>query len=108
MITSMDIHEFIKERKYLIWYVNDYDKLDNRAIVEATLNYGDWDDVQKLIEILGIKKMANIFKQQIEKYRCNYDLATINYFKLYFAKYAAVVFGKTNEKCDKCGRMISH
>ncbi len=51
----MTIHEFIKKRKHLIWYVRNYDKLNAEAIVEATLNYGDWNDVQRLIKILGIK-----------------------------------------------------
>lgn len=84
----MDIHDFIKKRKYLIWYVKDYDKLDNEAIVEAVLNYGDWDDVQEMIKILGIKKVARIFNKQISYKRINYDDKVKNYFKLYFNKYA--------------------
>ena len=44
--------ELIKN-KQLIWYTNQYDKLDDEAIVEAVLNYGDWDDVQSLIKTLG-------------------------------------------------------
>ncbi len=35
------IHDFIKKRKHLIWYVKDYDKLSPESIVEATLNYGN-------------------------------------------------------------------
>ncbi|MEA3449620.1 MAG: hypothetical protein U9Q85_01425 [Patescibacteria group bacterium] len=86
----MTIHEFIKKRKYLIWYVKDYDALDADAIVEATLNYGDWDDVQTLIKIIGIKKMAKIFKKQtnFKSGRTNYYPEVKNYFQLYFKKYA--------------------
>ena len=86
----MTIHDFIKKRKYLIWYVKDYDALDDEAVVEATLNYGDWDDVQTLIKIIGIKRMAKIFKKQttFKSGRCNYDKSIVNYFKLYFDKYA--------------------
>ena len=84
----MDIHDFIKERKYLIWYVSDYDKLDARAIVEATLNYGDWDDVQKLIKILGIKEMSQIFRKYSNQPRSNYDARTTRYFNMYFNQYA--------------------
>ena len=40
----MNIHEFIKRRPYLIWYVKDLDKLNEESIVEHVLNYGDWDD----------------------------------------------------------------
>jgi hypothetical protein len=88
----MSIHDFIKERRHLIWYVSDYDALDAEAIVEATLNYGDWDDVQKLIEILGIKKTAEIFREKSKPSpmgRMNYRSEIRNYFNLYFAKYAA-------------------
>ncbi|PIP51393.1 hypothetical protein COY43_01460 [Candidatus Berkelbacteria bacterium CG_4_10_14_0_8_um_filter_35_9_33_8] len=86
----MTIHDFIKKRKYLIWYVSDYDALNAESIVEATLNYGDWDDVQELIKILGIKKVAKIFREQTnpKRMRCNYYKLTKNYFTLYFNRYA--------------------
>lgn len=88
----MTIHDFIKERKYLIWWVKDYDKLSAESIVEATLNYGDWDDVQTLIKILGIKKAAKIFREKSQPSkigRQNYRPEVKNYFTLYFDKYAA-------------------
>lgn len=89
MESKKELTKFIKRRKHLIWYVRDYDALNAEAIVEATLNYGDWDDVQKLIKILGIKKMAKIFRKQAkQKKRCNYYPEVKNYFKLYFQKYA--------------------
>ncbi len=89
MESKKELTKFIKRRKHLIWYVRDYDALNAEAIVEATLNYGDWDDVQKLIKILGIKKMAKIFRKQAnKKKRCNYYPEVKNYFKLYFQKYA--------------------
>jgi len=87
----MTIHDFIKKRKHLIWYVKDYDKLSPESIVEATLNYGNWDDVQTLIKIMGIKKVAKIFRAKSKpgKWgRTNYDFKITNYFNLYFNKYA--------------------
>lgn len=87
----MTIHDFIKKRKYLIWWVKDYDKLNAESIVEATLNYGDWNDVQALIKILGIKKVAKIFRAKSRPSpigRQNYFPEIINYFNLYFNKYA--------------------
>ncbi|OGH88374.1 MAG: hypothetical protein A3J93_04715 [Candidatus Magasanikbacteria bacterium RIFOXYC2_FULL_42_28] len=86
----MTIHDFIKKRKYLIWYVKDYDSLGAESIVEATLNYGDWDDVQKLIKILGMEKTAKIFRadSKPKKWgRTNYDEKTTNFFNLYFDKH---------------------
>lgn len=87
----MTIHDFIKKRRYLIWWVKDYDKLNAEAIVEATLNYGDWSDIQTLIKILGIKKVAKIFRAKSKPSkmgRQNYLPEVINYFQLYFQKYA--------------------
>jgi hypothetical protein len=87
----MTIHDFVKKRKHLIWYVKDYDKLSAESIVEATLNYGNWDDVQTLIKIMGIKKVAKIFRAKSKpgKWgRTNYDSKITNYFNLYFNKYA--------------------
>ena len=49
-------HKFYQKRPHLIWYVKNYDKLNDESIVEHTLNYGDWNDAQKLFSILGIKK----------------------------------------------------
>jgi hypothetical protein len=87
----MTIQDFIKERKHLLWWVGDYDALDDAAIVEATLNYGGWSDVQTLIKILGVKKVAKIFREKSQPSqigRQNYRPEVKNYFTLYFNKYA--------------------
>lgn len=86
----MTIATFIKSKPYLLWYVKDKSKVSPEAVVEAVLNYGDWPDVQKLIKILGIKKVAKIFNQQqhLSSGRTNYRPEVANYFNLYFKKYA--------------------
>jgi hypothetical protein len=80
--------KFIKARPYLIWWVKALEKVNDEAIVEATLNYGDWDDVQELFRILGIKRVAAIFKKQAAQRRCNYSRSSKNYFTLYFKAHA--------------------
>lgn len=88
----MDIHQFIKKRSYLIWYVKDLDKLDESSIVEHVLNYGNWDDVQGMIKILGIENVAQIFRQKStpDKFgRQNYRPEIKHYFNLYFNKYTS-------------------
>ena len=84
----MTIHEFIKKRRYLVWYVKDLDNLSEESIVEHVLNYGDWDDVQEMIKILGIKKVAKIFREKSALPRSNYRPEIKHYFQLYFGKYA--------------------
>ena len=64
MTTKQKLTKFIKKRPYLIWWVKKYEALDAAAIVEATLNYGDWDDVRELIKILGMKETARIFREK--------------------------------------------
>jgi hypothetical protein len=88
----MTIHEFIKQRPYLIWYVKDLDNLPESSIVEHVLNYGNWQDVQEMIKILGIEKTAKIFREKStpDKFgRQNYRPEIKNYFQLYFKKYAS-------------------
>lgn len=85
---SSKIHDFIKKRPYLIWYVKDLDHLSVESIVEHVLNYGDWDDVQEMIKILGIKKTAVVFRKESGRWRSNYRPEIANYFNLYFNKYA--------------------
>ena len=90
----MTIHQFIKKRPYLVWYVKDLDKLDNASIVEHVLNYGDWDDVQEMIKILGMKKTAKIFREKStpDKFgRQNYAPRAKRYFTLYFNRHAPLV-----------------
>lgn len=88
----MTLQNFIKKRRYLFWYVKEPEKnLGSESVVEAVLNYGNWDDVQTLIKIMGIKKVAKIFREKSKPSkmgRQNYDPKAINYFNLYFNKYA--------------------
>lgn len=84
----MTIREFIKKKPYLFWHTEDLDSLSEDAIVEAVLNYGDFDDVKKMIQIVSIERVAAIFGRQIRRRRCNYDPRIKHYFKLYFKKHA--------------------
>ena len=89
-MNDIDIHEFIKNRSYLVWYVKDPGKLDEASIVEHVLNYGNWDDVQTMIKILGMQKTAEIFREKSlpDKFgRQNYRPEIKNYFQLYFHKH---------------------
>lgn len=83
-----ELKKFMKDRKYLIWYVKNPEDLNVESVVEHTLNYGDWEDVQTLIKILGVKRTAKVFRKQTVGKRINYRPEVVHYFKLYFNKYA--------------------
>ena len=84
----MTIKSFIKKRPYLVWSTKNYDNLSEEAIVEAVLNFGNFKDVKEIINILGIKLIAEIFSNKIAQKRCNLRPEIKNYFSLYFKKYA--------------------
>jgi len=84
----MSLQQFLKKRSHLLWYVKNPEQVSEQAAVEAVLNYGDMDDVRQLISILGIKKVASIFKKQLKQKRVNYDPKVAHFFKLYFKKHA--------------------
>jgi hypothetical protein len=84
----MTIESFVKEKPYLFWYIKDLEGLSKESIVEHILNYGDFDDFKKMIEIMGINKVAEIFREQLNNKRSNYRPEIKNYFTLYFDKYA--------------------
>lgn len=84
----MTIKDFIKKRPYLIWYVSDVGNVSKESIVESVLNFGTFEDVKKMIDILGLKNVSRIFFKQIGAKRNNYRPEIKNYFRLYFKKYA--------------------
>lgn len=84
----MTTGDFVRKRKHLFWSTKNYDGLSNAVIVEGVLNYGDMDDVKELIALLGIQEVAKIFRENTNRPRVNYDQKIINYFSLFFNKYA--------------------
>lgn len=84
----MVIGDFVKKRKHLFWSTKNYDGFSNAAVVEGILNYGDMNDVRELITLLGIEEVAKIFRENTNRARVNYLPEIINYFQLYFQKYA--------------------
>lgn len=81
---------FISARAHLIWYVKDLRGLNPESVVEHTLNYGNWRDVQELIRIMGIEEVARIFRKQMVtgRQKGNYRKPIRYYFGLYFDKHA--------------------
>jgi len=86
-----DIQELIQENSHLFWWVPE-DKKQNLSLdslVEAILNFGDSKSVKKLFDTVGISTVADIFKKNTEnRTRINYFPDVVNYFNLYFEKYA--------------------
>ena len=84
----MGIGDFVKKRKHLFWSTRNYDGLSPGAVLEGVLNYGDMNDVKELLSLLGMREAAKIFHEQTNRARVNYRPEIVNYFQLYFQKYA--------------------
>jgi hypothetical protein len=87
------IKDFIREHSILFWYSPEdkTETVSDELLVEMVLNYGDMDAVRGLFKVMGLKKTASIFFNSInksERNRNNYHELVINYFTLYFNKYA--------------------
>lgn len=76
--------DIIRKKPYLIWYSKNYDGFELSNIVEAVLNYGDWDDFKELIDAVGIKEVAKTFYEHAYRPRCNYKSLSKNYFDKFF------------------------
>jgi len=87
------IQDFIREQSKLFWYTPEEQKknISKEFLVETILNYGDLKAVKQLINLLGIKTSAQIFFDSIhmsDRRKGNYHELTINYFTLFFNRYA--------------------
>lgn len=80
--------KIIKNKPSLIWSTNNHNNLSPQSITEAILNYADWNEFKKLKRIFGLKQLKKIFNQLIKQKRVNLRPSTVNYFKLYFNRYA--------------------
>ena len=92
-MNNPEIKQLIREHSNLFWYTPEDEKenISEEFLVENILNYGDLNAVKKMITLLGINKTARIFFNSInlsDRRKGNYQELTINYFTLFFKRYA--------------------
>ncbi len=89
-MNSPEIKKLIKENDHLFWWIKpeERENVDVAFLVEAILCYGNEISVKQLFDVVGIKKVAEIFFRQTSGRRSNYHPRTVNYFTLYFKEHA--------------------
>lgn len=89
-MNSPEIKQFIREHSNLFWYTPEDKKeeISHEFLVETILNYGTIDDFKKMVQIFGIKQLANIFFGAKGRKKQNYYPEIYHYFSLLFNKYA--------------------
>ncbi len=83
--------KLIQDYSYLLWSAKEdsKEKINDEILVEMILNNGDWKGFQRLIDILGLKKVSDIFFNQISEQRNNYRKQTKHFFTLYFKRHVS-------------------
>ena len=89
-MNSPEIKEFIRQHSNLFWYTPEDKKeeISNEFLVETILNYGDMNDVRKLIKIIGIERLSEIFSGLQGRKIMNYYPEIYNFFSILIKKYA--------------------
>ena len=79
----MTIDKLIKQNIELFWDVSNVEKLDNIAIEERFLKYGNWENIIDLQKIFWEKIFKDLYIKIRDKKRTNLSDKTINFFNLY-------------------------
>jgi hypothetical protein len=89
-MNSPEIKAFIREHSNLFWYTPEDKKeeISNEFLVETILNYGDMNDVRKLIKIIGIGRLSEIFSGLQGRKILNYYPEIYNFFSILIKRYA--------------------
>jgi len=93
MENSPELKALIRKNAQLFWYSKDSEKeqLPLPVVIEFFLNFANAEDVKALFKIIGEKKAATVFFEQInksERAANNYNVLSRNFFTLYFNRYA--------------------
>ena len=91
---SPEVKKFIEDHGSLFWYTPapKGEMVTDELLVETILNYGDMDEVKGLFSVMGIGNVAKIFFDSInksERRKGNYFELIVNYFTLFFNRYAS-------------------
>lgn len=83
--------ELVLKNKALFWDISetDYSSLDEEAIIERLMAYGDMQDIHSLESILSGERLWNTYRRIRSKERVNLEPETINFFDIYLSRYAS-------------------
>jgi len=92
-VRTQAVKDFIREHADLFWYSPEdkTETVSDELLVEMVLNYGNLETVKQLFTVMGLKTVADIFSQTVNRSirsKNNYNELTYNYFTLLFNRYA--------------------
>ncbi len=89
-MNSPEIKQFIHQHSNLFWYTPEdrKEEISPELLVETIFNYGDLNDVRKLIEIMGIEGLSEIFYGLEGRKKLNYYPEIYHFFSILIQRYA--------------------
>jgi hypothetical protein len=83
--------EFIEKNAHLFWYIKKeaIPNIDNEILVEFIFNYGTWDDVKQLIQIIGHQELKAVYEGVVDRKIGNYIPEMYNLLSRITKKYAS-------------------
>ena len=84
------VKNYIRQRGALFWY-SPRDKgetVGDELLVEHILNYGTMEDVQELFRVMGLRRVAEVFRGMTGRKKLNFFPEIWNYFNLLFSRHA--------------------
>lgn len=85
----MTREQFIQKNSKLFWYTPEDQKqnISYALLVETILNYGTLDDYRELVNVLGGKRVAEVFFSAKGRQKANYYPEIYHFFSLVLQKY---------------------
>ena len=89
-MNSPEIRSFINKHSDLFWYIpaDKKEEISHDLMVETIFNYGNLDDIRQLVNILGIKRLTEIYNGINGRKKLNYYPEVFNLLSLIIRKYA--------------------
>ena len=86
----MNRQQYIEEHKSMFWYTPADKKaeISDALLVETILNDGTLADYKSLLQVLGPKRVAEVFFSATGRQKQNYYPEIYHFFSLLLAKYA--------------------
>ena len=84
------VKAYIRERGALFWYSpgDKGETVGDELLVEHVLNYGTMEDVRELFRVMGLQRVAEVFKGMTGRKKMNFYPEIWNFFNLVFTRYA--------------------
>ena len=87
----MDRAALIEKNRHLFWYIkpDKIPEISNAVLVEFIFNYGTWEDVKELVEVLFYKELRRVYESLDERHKGSYIPEFLNLFYLISHKNAS-------------------